>query len=38
MAGPVLLILFGGLLITQTMFGGMWERLGIKAVFTGSGS
>jgi hypothetical protein len=31
MAGPVLLVLLGGLIITQTLFGAMWERLGIKA-------
>lgn len=36
MAGPVLLVLLGGLIITQTLFGGMWERLGIKAALTGS--
>lgn len=30
MAGPVLLVLIGGLIVTQTLFGGMFERLGLK--------
>lgn len=29
MAGPVLLVLIGTLIITQTLFGQMFERLGL---------
>lgn len=31
MNGPILLVLLGALLVTQTLWGQMYERLGLKA-------
>lgn len=31
MTGPILLVLIGGLIISQVLFGNALERLGLKA-------